>query len=176
MLDIDLYRRNPEIIRESQRRKFATVQVVDEIIILDQLWRQRKYDYDCVQRVFNKINNSVAKLKISGADATEQIKQAEIIKQEATKKGVEVGEAFASLQDKLLTVGNLIHDSVRISDDEAFNEEINVWGEKPVTKRKSHVDLVELLDIVDTKRGAKLSGARGFLLKGYGVALNQALI
>ncbi|EFH39941.1 hypothetical protein ARALYDRAFT_331078 [Arabidopsis lyrata subsp. lyrata] len=164
MLDIDLYRRNPEIIRESQRRKFASVQDVDEIIILDQLWRQRKYDYDCVQRVFNKINNSVAKLKISGADATEQIKQAEIIKQEATKKGVEVGEAFAALQDKLLTVGNLIHDSVRICDDEAFNEEINVWGEKP------------LLDIVDTKRGAKISGARGFLLKGYGVALNQALI
>jgi len=47
MLDINLFREekgnNPEIIRESQRRRFASVEIVDEIIKLDKEWRQRKY-------------------------------------------------------------------------------------------------------------------------------------
>ena len=47
MLDINLFREekgyNPEIIRESQRRRFKPVEIVDEIILLDKEWRQRKY-------------------------------------------------------------------------------------------------------------------------------------
>lgn len=45
MLDINLFREdkgnNPEIIRESQRRRFASVELVDEVIQLDKEWRQR---------------------------------------------------------------------------------------------------------------------------------------
>ena len=45
MLDINLFRvekgGNPEIIRESQRRRFANVDIVDEIIAIDKQWRQR---------------------------------------------------------------------------------------------------------------------------------------
>lgn len=45
MLDINLFREekgnNPEIIRESQRRRFADVGLVDEVIKLDKEWRQR---------------------------------------------------------------------------------------------------------------------------------------
>lgn len=47
MLDINLFRKekgnDPEIIRESQRRRFASIEVVDEIIKLDEEWRKRKY-------------------------------------------------------------------------------------------------------------------------------------
>lgn len=46
MLDINLFREdkghNPEIIRESQRRRFADVDLVDQVIQLDKEWRQRK--------------------------------------------------------------------------------------------------------------------------------------
>lgn len=45
MLDINLFREdkghNPEIIRESQRRRYANVELVDEVIHLDKEWRQR---------------------------------------------------------------------------------------------------------------------------------------
>ncbi|CAH8254541.1 unnamed protein product [Arabidopsis lyrata] len=180
MCDIDLFRKNPEIIRETQRRKFASVEVVEEIIILDQVWRQRKYEYDCARKDFNKTNKEVAKLKISDADATEKIQQAEIIKQECTKYEAEVREAYASLEAKLWTMGNLIHDSVPISNDEANNLLVKVSGEprvaSPGQELTNHMDLVEFLDIVDTKRGAKVAGGRGYFLKGYGVLLNQALI
>lgn len=52
MLDINLFREdkgnNPEIIRESQRRRFANVDLVDEIVNLDKEWRQRNYCFPCV--------------------------------------------------------------------------------------------------------------------------------
>lgn len=47
MLDINLFREekgnNPEIIRESQRRRFKGVEIVDEVIQLDKEWRQRNF-------------------------------------------------------------------------------------------------------------------------------------
>ena len=46
MLDINLFRvekgGNPELIRESQRRRFANVELVDQVIAIDKQWRQRK--------------------------------------------------------------------------------------------------------------------------------------
>ncbi|KAH0940029.1 hypothetical protein HID58_007490 [Brassica napus] len=184
MLDINLFREekgnNPEIIRESQRRRFASVEVVDEIIRLDKEWRQRQFEVDNFRKEFNKLNKQVAKLKISGADASEVIQQTEKNKRDATEKEAEVREAYAALKAKLETVGNLIHDSVPVDNDEANNAVNDVWGEKlvasPGFKLKNHVDLVELLDIADTKRGAEIAGARGFFLKGDGLLLNQALI
>lgn len=51
MLDINLFREdkggNPELIRESQRRRFADVAIVDEIIKLDQEWRKRTLSSFC---------------------------------------------------------------------------------------------------------------------------------
>lgn len=94
MLDINLFRvekgNDPEIVRESQRRRFASVEVVDEVIHLDKEWRQRKaflvsylsksfilfcfslfcffetgqFELDGLRKEFNKINKGVAQLKI----------------------------------------------------------------------------------------------------------------
>ncbi|CAE6124100.1 unnamed protein product [Arabidopsis arenosa] len=183
-MDINLFREekgnNPEIIRESQRRRFANVEIVDEIIKHDKEWRQCQYEVDSFRKEFNKLNKHVAELKIAKADATEIIQQTEKNKQDATAREVEVREAFATLQAKLLTVGNLVHDSVPFDKDEANNLVIKLFGEKRFStldlKLKNHVDLVELLCIADTKRGADIAGGRGYFLKGFGVRLNQALI
>ncbi|KAL5786586.1 hypothetical protein ACOSQ2_008978 [Xanthoceras sorbifolium] len=181
MLDINLFREekghNPEIIRESQRRRFASVELVDEIIKLDKEWRQRQYEVENNRKEFNKINKQVAQLKISGQDASEMIKKTDEIKQISADKEVEVREAWAALKSKLEIVGNLVHDSVPVSNDEANNAVIRTWGEKRVEpKLKNHVELVELLGIADLKKGADIAGGRGFYLKGDGVRLNQALI
>ncbi|OWM85369.1 serine--tRNA ligase [Punica granatum] len=181
MLDINLFREekgnNPERIRESQRRRFASVEIVDEIIALDKEWRQRQFELENLRKEFNKINKQVAQLRISGGDATEMIASTNENKRLAAEKEVEVRDAWTQLKSRLETVGNLVHDSVPISDDEANNAVIRTWGEKRVeAKLKSHVELVELLDIADLKKGSDVAGGRGFYLKGDGVRLNQALI
>ncbi|XP_058073980.1 serine--tRNA ligase [Magnolia sinica] len=181
MLDINLFREDkgndPERVRESQRRRFASVELVDEIIQLDILWRQRQFELSNLQKDFNRINKEVARLKIAGEDATEMIKNTDDNKQLTASKEIEVQEARAVLYSKLETVGNLVHDSVPISNDEANNVVARSWGEKRVEgKLRNHVELVQLLGIADLTKGADVAGGRGFYLKGAGVLLNQALI
>ncbi|CAL1374835.1 unnamed protein product [Linum trigynum] len=181
MLDINLFREdkgnNPEIIRESQRRRFASVEIVDEIIELDKKWRQCQFQLDNMRKDFNKMNKQVYQHKKDNLDITELMKSIEEHKQQMAVKEDEVLADKKALYVKLETVGNLIHDSVPISKDEANNAVIRVWGEKRTEQKlKNHVDLVELLGIADTKKGANIAGGRGFYLKGDGVRLNQALI
>ncbi|KAL5989224.1 hypothetical protein ACLOJK_010114 [Asimina triloba] len=198
MLDLNLFREdrgnNPEQIRESQRRRYASVEIVDEIIQLDLQWRQcsfktlisailtcvawtGQFELSNLQRDFNRINKEVAHLKIAGKDATEMIKRTDENKQLTATKEQEVLDAKAALYSKLETVGNLVHDSVPISDDEANNKVVLDWGlPRSEGNLKNHVELVQLLGIADTIKGADVAGGRGFYLKGAGVLLNQALI
>lgn len=181
MLDINLFRvekgHNPEIIRESQRRHGASIEVVDEVINLDKEWRKHQFELKNLRKEFNKINTEVSKLKRGGEDATDFIAKSEEIKKKIAEKEVEAQETLNLLNSKLETIGNLVHDSVPISNDEANNLVVRTWGEKrDEPKLKNHVDLVDLLEIADLKKGADVAGGRGFYLKGDGVFLNQALI
>ncbi|PIN26634.1 Seryl-tRNA synthetase [Handroanthus impetiginosus] len=181
MLDVNLFREekggDPEKIRESQQRRFANVDLVDEVIQLDKVWRLRQFELDGLKKDFNKINKQIAKLKISGGDASGLIATIEEDRELITKKEEEVQEALAAVQARLEIIGNLVHDSVPVSNDEANNAIIRSWGEKwTEPKLKNHVELVELLGIADIKKGANVAGGRGFYLKGEGVRLNQALI
>ncbi|KAG8364011.1 hypothetical protein BUALT_Bualt19G0081900 [Buddleja alternifolia] len=181
MLDINLFREekggNPEKIRESQRRRYANVDLVDEVIELDKVWRQRQFELDSLRTDRNKLSKEIARLKISGQDASGMIATTEENRELTTKKEAEVQEALAAVQSRLGTIGNLVHDSVPVNNDEANNAVIRSWGERRTEpKLKNHVDLVELLGIADIKKGANVAGGRGFYLKGDGVRLNQALI
>ncbi|KAK1361126.1 Serine--tRNA ligase [Heracleum sosnowskyi] len=92
-------------------------------------------------------------------------------------KEEEVKATRKALYSKRETIGNLVHNTVPIRNNEDDNAIIRSWGEKRSEKNlKSHVDLVELLGIADLKKGANVAGGRGYYLKGDGVLLNQALI
>ncbi|KAG5561908.1 hypothetical protein RHGRI_004825 [Rhododendron griersonianum] len=95
------------------------------------------------------IQSSVAK----GHDASEQIRKTEVYKKLIVEKESEVQQIQAALQLKLIIIGNLVHDSVPISNDEANNSIIRTWGQKRMEPTlKNHVELVELLGIADTKK------------------------
>lgn len=79
-------------------------------------------------------------------------------------------------------VGNLVHDSVRISDNEDNNEVVRKWGELPdikITEKRGglhHNQVLEAIGGYDPERGQKVAGHRGYFLKGVGVLLNNALV
>ncbi|KAJ3687561.1 hypothetical protein LUZ61_016725 [Rhynchospora tenuis] len=177
MLDINLFRKDPEMVRESQRRRFASVEIVDEIINLDEEWRKGQFKLESLRNVFNEINREVGRLKSLKMDATEAINRANKNKKQTAEKEEEVQAAKAALDAKLDTIGNLIHDSVPISKDEENNAVIRTVGERRMEDNlKNHADLVEMLDILNLEKGADVAGGRGYYLKGCGVLLNQALI
>ncbi|VAH87746.1 unnamed protein product [Triticum turgidum subsp. durum] len=192
MLDINLFRKekggDPELVRESQRRRSAdakpetleeNVALVDEVIVLDEAWRQRQFELDKIRQELNKTSKEIGKLKFlqKKQDATELIQSTEEIKRRLAAKEKDVEEAKTTLDAKLVTIGNLVHESVPISGDEANNAIVRTWGERRLEENlKNHVDLCLMLDIASLDKGADVAGGRGFFLKGNGVLLNQALI
>jgi seryl-tRNA synthetase len=86
------------------------------------------------------------------------------------------------LNKKVKTIGNYVHESVPVSDNEDNNEVIRTWGgleDGPKPEKKeclSHHEVLLRLDGYDPDRGAKIVGHRGYFLRQWGVFLNQALI
>ncbi|XP_050294885.1 serine--tRNA ligase, cytoplasmic isoform X2 [Anthonomus grandis grandis] len=76
----------------------------------------------------------------------------------------------------LKEIGNLLHDSVPVDDDEDHNKVERTFGDCQLKKKYSHVDLICMIDGVDTDRGTTVSGGRGYYLSGPAVFLEQALI
>ncbi|QDZ18923.1 seryl--tRNA ligase [Chloropicon primus] len=182
MLDINLFREekggNPELIRESQRRRYKDVSLVDSVIELDQEWRKKRFDVDQISKEFNKLNKSIATKRKAKEDASELQEQSKAMKKdiEALQDIVKVAEA--KRDEALKKIGNLVHDSVPVNNDEAHNEVVRTFG-TPRTKedaKYNHVDLVGMLGIVDLEAGQAVAGGRGYYLLNYGVMLNQALI
>lgn len=76
----------------------------------------------------------------------------------------------------LKEIGNLLPESVVISNDEDENKVERTYGDCELKKKYSHVDLIHMIDGVDTERGAAISGGRGYFLTGPALFLEHALI
>uniref|UniRef100_A0A4W5JE15 Serine--tRNA ligase, cytoplasmic n=1 Tax=Hucho hucho TaxID=62062 RepID=A0A4W5JE15_9TELE len=107
-----------------------------------------------------------------------QIKKVRLLVDEAVQKS---DSERVKLEEErfqyLREIGNLLHPSVPISNDEdADNKVERTWGDCTVQKKYSHVDLVVMIDGYDGEKGAIVAGSRGYFLKGPLVFLEQALI
>ena len=165
-MDINLFREekggNPDLVRESQRRRHKDVSVVDKVIELDEVWRKRRYDRDQINKEFNKLNKEIAQKRKAKEDATElQEKSKELKKQ--IEVLAEVEKEAAAARDKTLgSIGNIVHDSVPVDNNEDNNAVVKTFG-TPRTKQDAkynHVDLVNLLGIVDLEAGQAVAGSR----------------
>lgn len=168
-----------EIVRESQRRRYARVEDVDDVIAMDAKWRDARWELDQLNQDFNKANKEVSKLKVAKENADEAMAKVKAIDERRKQLEEEEKAAEDAVNKILLKIGNLVHDSVPVSDDEANNVVHRTFGLD--TKRvednlPNHVDLIAMLDIADTERGTDVAGGRGYFLKGAGVLLNQAMI
>lgn len=186
MLDINLFRvdkgGNPELIRESQRKRGASVELVDEIIALDREWVKLRFDVDELNKEARQLQTGIAERMKAKQDAAELIeKRAAILKRKDEMTEAMNGKESAR-NLKLTMVGNLVHDSVVVSRDEADNDTIRVWwgadGAEPVKSEGilPHHQVLARLEGYDPERGAKVFGHRGYFLKNVGLRLNQALI
>ncbi|XP_042875351.1 probable serine--tRNA ligase, cytoplasmic [Penaeus japonicus] len=206
MLDIVLFREdqggNPNLVRESQRRRFKDVKVVDTVIELDTKWRAARHNGDVLNRMVNVISKTVGeKKKAKEAEGTEtnvpdeikaklteltmdllrpltvsQLKEVRKLVDEAMAQNSEELVKTENERDSILKeIGNLVPDDVPVSDNEDNNAIVRTFGEE--TKKKySHVDLISMIGGVDSKRGAVTSGARGYYLMGPGVFLERAVV
>ena len=174
---------NPEVVRESQRKRFASVELVDEVLSLYKTWVTLEFQLNQMQQEVNAIQKVITTKKKAKEDADAELAQ----KKEQDAKIVEfkpkVAEAEREMRLKAGTIGNIVGDKVPVSETEDDNLVTKTWhpdGPNGQFEKKdhflSHHEVMYRLDLFDTERGAKISGHRGFFLTGDGVDLNQALI
>ena len=181
-LDINLFRAesggNPESIRESQRRRFASVELVDEIIAKDERWRFLTGTVDNLRKKRNAVQKDVATKKKANEACDDLIAETKAIGDEVTATELEQKTLKAEVDRLVSTVGNLVDASVPVSQDEDNdNLVVRKWGvPRDPAGLLSHHDLLWRIGGYEPERGAAIAGHRGYFLKDAGVLLNQAFI
>ncbi|KAJ2900192.1 Cytosolic seryl-tRNA synthetase [Zalerion maritima] len=172
---------DPEKIRESQRRRHANVEVVDEIIAMWDDHRKTLYAATQMSSKINGVQKQIGQRKRAKENASDLLQEKMKLEKEKKDMMETAGAKDVALKAKLNTIGNIVHDSVPVSHDEDNNELIRDWspeGASP-TKREdflSHHEVLTRLDGYDPDRGVKVVGHRGYFFRNWGVFLNQAII
>ena len=123
-------------------------------------------------------NEAMAKAPKGGPEFASKREELKALSAEIKRLEGETGAIEAKLEDLLLGVPNLPDASVPTGQDEADNQLVRTWGEKPTTvgdAPKDHVDVGTRLGILDFEKAGKISGARFGVLLGLGARLERAL-
>ncbi len=179
MLDIKLFRENPDIIRESERKRFRETENIDKVIEFDTKWRKALQDLQDLRAKRNKISRS---FKSAAKEGPEKIAK---LKKQSSKIKDKIQETEPLMEDYLKKrdfyrhkVGNILISDVPIAQDEEGDKVLRKSGKIPKFNFKihNHVDLVSMIDGVEIEKATKIAGSRFYYLKGDLVRLNLALL
>jgi seryl-tRNA synthetase len=176
MLDIKFIRENKDLIKEGARKKHIDFNV-DELISVDDKRRETLTSFEKKRSEQNE-----ASAKISQAQTPEE-RQALIEPMQAVKKQLQeeeekLKEVTKQWQQLMVRVPNIPDMSVPEGESDKDNKEVKMWGEIPKFsfEPKSHIELMQDLDMVDFDRGTKVAGFRGYFLKNDGALLEHAVL
>ena len=165
MINIQEFRKDPQKFEDAAKAKGITISAKDTLE-LDEKYRALLSEVESLRAERNK----VAKER--------NIERGKEIKEELSKKEATLTTLESDLQAALTKIPNPAKDDVKVGKDDSENEVVRTVGEptKFDFKPKDHVELGELLDIIDIDRATKVSGARFYYFKNEGVALELALV
>ena len=177
MLEAKYIREHIDEVREKLALRGQSVSL-DQFVSIDGERRKAIQEWERLRALQKKVSDEVSKKKREGIDVSELIAEMKKVSQELKRLDEVVEEKEKALQDLLLLIPNLPHDSVPKGKDSSDNVEVRRWGEIPTFdfEPKLHWDLGEELGILDFKSGAKIAGARFTLYWDLGAKLERALI
>jgi seryl-tRNA synthetase len=180
MLDIKLLRENPELVRDNlkKRRNPRYLQLLDELMENDTLWRQSLTRLNDFRHEKNVLTHEIARLKKEKKIAKTQIQLVQELSEKIEGLEREVAVHADRTRNALLTIPNLLHESVPFGEDDRDNVVVKVVGEPPTFdfEAKNHLALGLDLDMIDTERAAKTAGHGFVYLKGGLARLDYALL
>ncbi len=178
MLDIKLIRDNTDFVKKNlERRNGFDTGIVDELIKVDDLWRNHKFETDNLKSVKNKENLKISEFKKSGKNIDEQVKKVK----DLNDKIAHVESLMQDLEDKrlslLLKLPNMLDEQVPFGLDDEQNKPIRFNLEKPNYSFpiRNFSELCEMNDWADLETASKTSGARFYYLKNELVLLQVAI-
>jgi seryl-tRNA synthetase len=168
-----------EVRAQLARRGAEFAEAIDGVVSLVTSRRELTRKTELLQAERNSASDAMAKLAKSGDKQGMAARRDELKALSETVKGLELelSAAEAQIEEILLGIPNVPHESVPDGQSEDKNVVVRTWGEKPSFgfEPKAHWELGEKLGILDFERAAKLSGARFSVLWGLGARLERAL-
>lgn len=175
MLDIKFIREHKDIVVDAARKKHVAVDIT-RLLKVDDSRRELQGVYDELRAKQNAASAAI----VSAQEPDERealIENVRQVKEDLQKTEAKLKAVIKEWQTLMVQVPNVPDMSVPEGESDAQNEEVRVWGEKPSFEfaPRTHIELMELHDMVDLERGTKTAGFRGYYLKNEAVRITFAL-
>ncbi len=182
MLDMRFVRENPEVVKENIKKKFQDhkLPLVDEVIALDEELRAAKQEADNLRADRNKLSKQIGALMGQGKkeEAEEVKKQVSANSARLAELEAKESELEAKVKKIMMTIPNIIDESVPIGKNDEENVEVTKYGEPvvPDFEIPYHTEIMEAFDGIDLDSARKVAGNGFYYLMGDIARLHSAVI
>ena len=175
MIDPQLLRTDPERVKQSQRARGASEATVDEALAAELERRAALTEYERLRAEQNALSKQIA--AASADDRQQLVDQASALAAQVKEANARASEAEQRFTDIALRIDNLVIEDVPSGGEENFVV-MRTHGDVPAFSFEplDHLSIAERLGAIDMERGAKVSGARFYFLRGVGARLELALM
>jgi seryl-tRNA synthetase len=175
MLDIRFIREHPDLVQAGAHKKHIAVDI-QQLLAVDEQRRELLAKVESLKALRNKTSKAISTLQGEARQAA--IADMKRVAEESKVLEGRLREAEAAFEAAMLRVPNVPAADVPDGATEADNVLLRTWGEIPSFDfpLRDHVELGELLDIIDIPRGVKIAGARTYFLKNAGTLLEHAVL
>src|SRR5690625_1909839 len=175
MIDLRALRQDPEPLRASQRAREADPGLIDELLAADINHRELLVRFEELRSEQKTVGKSVAQAQ--GEEKQDLLKRTRALAAEVKSAQAEADAAAQRVDHLQWQIPNLIVDGVPSGGEDDYVV-LKTVGERREfdDSMQDHFDLGENLQLVDTVRGAKVSGSRFYFLTGMGARLELALL
>ncbi|MBE3571906.1 MAG: serine--tRNA ligase [Moorella humiferrea] len=177
MLDIKFIRQEPEKVARGLARRGLEAGL-ERFLQLDGRRRSILVEAEALKSKRNQVSAEIARLKKKGEDAEELIVAMREVSDRIKELDAELRAVEEELEQELLRIPNIPHDTVPDGQSDADNKTVRHWGDIPRFdfEPRPHWEIGERLGIIDFERGSKVAGARFVFYRGAGARLERALI
>lgn len=175
MIDIRFVRENPDVVRESQRRRGNDEASVDALLAADEARRSALQTFETTRASQKELSRSIG--KASPEERPAILAEAKALAERVKQLEAAANEAEQAYLQANAAIQNIVLDGVPAGGEEDY-EVLKHVGEPRAFdfEPKDHLDVAEALDAIDMARGTKVSGSRFYYLKGVGARLELALL
>ena len=182
MIDINLIRTNPELVKENIRKKFQDQKLVlvDEVAELDVAYRKAIQQADALRSQIKTVSKQIGALMGKGLKDEAEAAKAQVAQIKADLAGLEQKEEEyqQEIRKRMLVIPNIIDPTVPIGKDDSENVEVERFGEPvvPDFEVPYHVDIMERLHGIDLDAARRTSGNGFYYLMGDVARLHSAIL
>ena len=177
MLDLNLIREQPDLIRTALKNRQLDASPVDDILRLDEKRRLLLTEVEKLKAERNTVSKEIGKMK-DAAEREKKIVEMREVGERISALDKEVANVEAELTSLTAALPNVPDKRTPIGASEEENVVLRTVGQLPEFdfEPKAHWDLGPALGVIDFERGAKITGSRFYVLSGAGARLQRALI